>query len=895
MMDAHHDRGRRIYRVLLRVFPRWYRERFGAEMEETFVLLLRRGRDEGGVRGAGKAWVAGAWDALSRGLSARLGGAPGVRPEDFRSVGSQRKRDLSGTMAGILGDVRYGVRALLRRPLFALTVVLTLGLGIGANSSVFTVVDGFLFTPLPYEEPEELVTIWAENPVLGWNRTDVSPANAWDYRQRARSLEDLAVYYNDAMNLTGDGPPELVSAVRVSFNVLDLLGRSPVRGRGFAESEMGEGRDRVIILSDAFWRRRFGGDPEVLESTVTLDGEVRTVIGIMGPEFRFLDQPFDVLLPQDLHPNLAPRDGHYGEVVARMAEGVGLEEVRAELQALAHQLQQEHPETNTDWTVEVVSTHSEMVGPAARQASVVFLVAVAFVLVMVCVNLGNLLLARGASRGREMAIRSALGAGRGRVVRQLLTESLVMAVLGGGLGLLLSFWGYRAIVAGLPSTIPPVFRFGLDGSVLAFTGGVTCLAALLFGVVPALRASRFEPETLRDGGRGGRSRGVTRFGSFLVVAQTAMAAVLLVGGTLLMKSIAGMRSQDLGFDPAGVLTLRLAPPASAYPGQAELDLFWEQVLEEVRGLPSVEAAGTTQSHPLMGSNWGRTIQVAGEDVDRTVRLTYASPGLFDALGVRVEVGRALREADGGGGPMVAVVNRTFVQRYLGEDVDPLDAALSQGAETLPPVPIVGVIQDLVERSVDDPPEPSLYLPASAGALRTRSLVLRTGGPPAEAAGAVQEAVWRVDPDVPVFQVETMEALIRRRIGGYAVLGYLMGFFAGLSLLLGAVGIYGVTAYAAGRRAQEIGLRLAVGAERGDVIRMVVTQGTRRALAGLVLGLGLSLLVTGGLGSVLVGVDPRDPSTFLGVALLLAAVSLLGLWIPARRAASVDPVRALSSD
>jgi predicted permease len=897
-MKSVGDRTRSLYRALLGAFPRRHRERHGEEMADTFLALLRLEKARAGHWGVARAWCMGVWDALVQGSRMRIGmmrgrGISGSRWE--HGDPDNQKRGVGDMIWDVWGDIRFGVRALVRRPVFAATVVLTLAVGIGANTSVFTVVNGILFTPLPYENPEELVHIWAANPPLGWDHTDVSPANQWDYRARSRSLEDLAVYYSDDMNLTGDGPPELVSGLRVTFNILELLGREPALGRGFVESEMGEGRDDVVILSDGFWMRRFGGDPDAMGSTISLDGKPRTVIGILAPDFRFLDRPFDVLLPQDLHPAMASRGGHYAEAVGRLAEGVTLEDARTELQALAVQLQDEYPDTNEGWTVEVVSTHDEMVGDMARQASMVLLVAVGFVLLMVCVNLANLLLARGSSRVREMAVRSALGAGRLRVVRQLLTESLLMAAVGGGLGLAFSSWGYRAIVAGLPSNIPPVFQFGIDGRVLAFTVLVTCLAALLFGVVPALRTVGSGENALRDGGRGGKSRSSTRFGSALVVLQTAMAVVLLVGGGLLMRSIAGMRAQDFGFDPDHVLTMRLAPPSSDYPEVSDLELFWERVEQEVGALPAVEAVGTTQSHPLMGSNWGRTFQLAGDDAERTARVTYASGGLFDALRFRVVAGRPLRDTDGVEEPMAVVVNQTFVNRYLGEDADPLSASLSQGSDTLPAVPIVGVLHDVVERGVDEPPEPAVYLPASSGALRTRSLVVRTAGPPEDAVSMVQEAVWDVDPDIPLFQVETMEALVDRRIGAFAILGYLMAIFALLSLLLGAVGIYGVTAYAAGQRTSEIGLRLAVGAERGDVVRMVVAQGGRRSLIGLVLGLGLAFFVTRAMGSVLVGVHPRDPATFIGVALVLGVVSLLGLWLPARRASAVDPVEALASE
>jgi predicted permease len=447
----------------------------------------------------------------------------------------------------------------------------------------------------------------------------------------------------------------------------------------------------------------------------------------------------------------------------------------------------------------------------------------------------------------------------------------------------------------MPPDWPLVFQFGLDRTVVGFTAVVTLVATLLFGLAPALRSGRVGATALRDGGRSGRSVGSARFGSALVILQTAMAVVLLVGGGLLMKSISGMRHRDLGFEPRNVLTLRLAPPATEYPEDGTLQAFWNGVEDRVAEIPGVVAVGSTQSHPLMGSNWGRTVRVAGQEGDRTVRLTYLTPGIFGALGLRLVTGRPIRSTDDADAPLVAVVNETFVQRYLGEDRDPLASYLEAGSDTLPPVPIVGVVEDVVERGIDRPREPALYLSVAQAEARTRSLVIRTAGSPEDWVEPIQEAVWSLDPKLPLFQIETMEDLVDRRVGGFAVIANLMGIFALLSLFLGALGIYGVTAFSAGRRTAEIGVRLAMGAERRDVIRMVVLEGARRAGVGLALGLVLAFAVAGALRGILVGVEPRDPVIFGGVTVVLAGVAFLGLWLPARRASAVDPVEALAAE
>jgi predicted permease len=798
----------------------------------------------------------------------------------------------------VWSDIRYAVRALVRRPVFAATVILTLALGIGANASVFTVVNGFMFTPLPYAHPDRLVSLTSANPELGWSDTDVGPHDVWDWKTRARSLEDAAVFYSDGLNMTGQGQPELVHGVRTSPNLLRVLGRQPALGRDFTDDEYGDDH-RVALLSDGFWQRHFGRGDQVLGSVLTLDGNAYTVVGILPPDFQFLDyeERPDVYLPLTGRPDKDPRGGHYADAVGRLAEGSTVAEARSELNAIADQLASEHPETNKGWKVEVTSTHRKLVGPIAMRASVVLMVAVLFVLLMACVNVANLLMARGEGRARELAVRTALGAGRARVVRQLLTESSVLALVGGGLGLVLAIWGYRGIAAGLPAQLPPVFHWGMDARVLLFTTALTVGSALVFGLVPALRVTRGAFQALRDGGRGGRSRRSGRMGGALVVAQTALALVLLVGGGLLMKSLARMRTQDFGFDPDHVLTVRIAPPHATYDNDAKVRSFWDAVEAKARALPGVVAVGTTQSHPLMGSNWGNTVRISGqEELERRVRTTYVSPGLFDALRFRIVQGRGITQRDGPDAPPAVVVNEAFVRQYLPPDQNALDQSLlvdDDGGSTS--IPIVGVVHNVVERGVDSPPEPSVYVSLAQRVVATRSLVIRTAGPPVDAVPEIQQAVWAVDPAIPLYDIQTMKSLVDERLGGFRVIGYLMATFAVLSLILGAVGIYGVTAYAAGQRTGEIGVRLAMGAERHDVVRMVVVQGGRRTLVGLALGLGLATLLSGMLGTILVDVDPRDPATFLGVTVILAVISLLGLYVPARRASRVDPVRALAAE
>ncbi len=851
-------------------------------MEEALLSLMTMELQNDGALGAARVWGGAVWDSCIGGLAARA------------SMRRERRGEGGNVMDTMRTDLAYAVRSLQRRPVFAAAAVLTMALGIGANTSVFTVVDGFMLTPLPYDDPEELVAIWAAHPERGWSGTDVSHADALEWRARSTTLADLTVFDEDGFNLTGGDVPELVSALRVTPNFLSVLGRTPTLGRDFRPGEMGEGVDRVVILNDGFWERRFARDPDVLGSVLTLDGEPVTIIGILPADFLFHDGRPDVLRPFAFDAASAPRGNHSASAVARLADGATVELARSELAEIARRLEAEFPE-NEGWTVEVYGLHEDVVGDVASQASIILMSAVGFILLMACVNVANLLLARAGGRRREIAVRVALGAGRGRVVRQLLTESAVLACLGGVLGSVGATWGYRAIVAALPSTMPPVFQFDIDGSVLGYTAAITLGSAILFGLAPALRASRQDVDALRDGGRSGRSRAGNRFGSALVVLQTAMSAVLLVGGGLLVKSVAEMRNRDLGFDPTDVVAMRVDLPTTEYDSDASARAYWTDVTQRVREVPGVVEAGTVQSAPLEGSNWGRSIRIAGnaDDRDRTVRLTLASPGFFEALGYRLAKGRGFDDGDGDFGPRVAVVNEAFVERYLAPNDDPLTTRVTSGTEWS--AQVVGVVENAIERAVDRPHEPAMYLPIDQADVRSRTLVVRTSGSPLSVVPAIQEAAWSVDADIPLHSIRTMEDLVDDRIGGFAVLGNLMGVFALLSLLLGAIGIYGVTAYATAQRTGEIGLRLAMGADRGDVVRMVIHEGGRRAAVGLVVGLGLAVLLGSGMAGVLVGVSPRDPWVFGTVTVMLIMVSFVGLYIPARNASRVDPMEALTTE
>jgi predicted permease len=621
---------------------------------------------------------------------------------------------------------------------------------------------------------------------------------------------------------------------------------------------------------------------------VALDERAHTIVGVLPEDFRFLDEAPDVLTAWSADPSAAPRGAHDREALARLLPGVTAPAATEAVRDVARSLQAEHPGSNEGWLASVEPVRDFVLGDVARQASLVLAAAVGFLMLMACANVANLLLARAGARQSEMAVRVALGAGRGRLVRQLLTESVVLALIGGLAGLAVAEWGRRFIVAGMPENLPPVFDFSLDARVLAYAAALTLGSVAVFGLVPALRTARPAPR-LRAGHRVG---GGGRLAGALVVGQTALAVVLLVAGSVLVRSVVAMASQDFGWDADRVLYVRVTPPESRYRAGAELTDLYRAVEERLEALPGVEGVGAIQSAPLQGSNWGTTILLPGSDQDRPARVGYVSPGYFEAMGIDLVAGRGPHDGDGPDGARVVVVNEAFVRGYL-PGVEPVGATVLESDGDA--VQVVGVVADHVERGIDRATEPALYRPLAQNPVRSRTLVVRAAGDPGAAVAAVREAVWSVDGELAVWDARTLADVVTMRVGGFRLIAELMGAFAVLALVLAAVGIYGVTAHGVGQRRHEIGVRMALGADRTGVRRMVVAQGMRRSALGLVLGAALALPLAGALGGLTVGVDPRDPRVFGLVLATLAGVALLASWLPARRASGVDPVRALAAE
>ncbi|MEE8584687.1 MAG: ABC transporter permease [Acidobacteriota bacterium] len=711
-------RAATIYRNLLRLYPRKFRARYAHEMELSFLDLLEQQKGLMGWPGWWLVWLGALADLLSQSTAQRLRSL-GRKMTHHRkpSVAPERKE----RMETFFSDLRFAVRTLLRRPVFTLTAVITLALGIGANSTIFSVVNGLLLRPFPYADSDRLVRIWSENPSRGWSRTDVSMSDAWEWRRRTSSFEDLAVWDRKSYNWTGGDRPERLAASRVSTNIFDLLGVQPVLGRNFTQQDGQQASQPVAILNDGFWQQRFGARGDVLGESLILDGEVYTVVGVMPPGFDFPDIRPSLWIPIRADLLSLSHANHSNLAIARLAPGVSVEQAQQDVAQAAAQLEQEFPGSNQGFSARVVTLREDLVGPIGFQASAVLMGAVGFVLLIACANVANLLLSRSSSRRHEMAVRSALGAGRGRVVRQLLTESIVLALLGGALGVALAFAWLPLIVSSFPSNLPPLFSFAVDHRVLAFTLVLAAGTAVLFGLAPALRLTRPGASGLQEGGRSGRAqRG--RLGGLLVMAEIALALVLMVGGTVLMRSVIQMWQRDLGFNPHNVLTMSITLPSAKYSGAAEILAFFDQALEKVRALPGVRSAGLMRNLPLAGSNTVGTFRIVGRqdaasgtgDGKISGRYASLSPGFLKTVQARLLTGRLVSPQDRRDSPPVVVVNQTLVKGYFGE-ADPLSQYLDLGGKE--PALVIGVIGDLYERSLMVEPRPSVYQPATQSTSR----------------------------------------------------------------------------------------------------------------------------------------------------------------------------------
>jgi predicted permease len=816
-------------------------------------------------------------------------------------------------METLLHDIRYSLRRLGKSPVFSAIVVITLALGIGANTAIFSAVNGILLRPLPYLEPDRLVTINHFYPTLNDLKAPVSAPGFRDYQERSRSFASMSVRTGWNANLTGVGEPVRLRGARVTGRYFTTLGIPPLVGRAIQAGEDSLGRDHVVVLSHGLWLRQFGGERGVVGRRLSLNGESYQVVGVMPKEFRdFFDRNAEIWAPLSFTPDQLADGGRtteYLDLTARLKGGVPVGQASNEMRALAEQLKQEFPGSYApnSWTLTVTPLAGLAAGDI-RPALLVLLGAVGFVLLIACANVANLLLARAAGRSREIAVRIALGATRERLVRQLLTESVLLSLGGGAIGLLLAWAGVRALVALKGANLPRAEEIGIDGAVMGFTLLVSLLTGLLFGLAPALHFSGGDLHShLKEGARGATSdRGSERVRRGLVVAELALALTLLTGAGLLAKSFARLQNVDPGFDPERVLTFNLALPAAKYPSDTTQIAFFDAVLPRIAQVPGVQTVGATSVLPFGGGWSTASFEIEGYQQPEGQPSPWGdfravSPGFFETMRIPLLKGRVLNDGDRMGSPPVVVIDDEFVRRYwprenpIGKRITfgpPAGAADTSSREW---IEIVGVVGHTKHEGLAAEPRIQYYLPYRQVGMPMLTIAARTAGRPESYVNAIRDAVRSVDPDQPVAGVHNMEELLEQSVGQRKLAMLLLSLFSGIALLLASVGIYGVMSYSVTQRSREIGVRIALGADRGVVLGMVLRQGMRLALAGVALGLLAAFGLTRLIASQLYDVRPTDPVTFVLVATLLTAVALMANLVPALRATRVDPAVVLRDE
>lgn len=797
-------------------------------------------------------------------------------------------------------DLRYAGRQLAKSPGFTLIAVLTLALGVGATTSIFSVVHGVLLRPLPFPEPNQLVRVYPLSDE--GNPSAFSVLNYLDWRKQSRTIAAASLLQNGSVNLTGTGgEPERLTGAWVSPEFFSVLRAPLLAGRGFAPGEDRPEASHVVVLSEELWQRRFGGDRNLVGQTVNLDGERYTVIGI-ATRTRW-PTTVDLWLPFELNEDtLAPdnRGAIYLAAVARLAPGVSLEKARAETQAIASRLAAQYPESNTGYRMDVVDMQEFMTGDV-RLPLLVLLGAVLSVLLIACVNVANLLLVRATGRETELAIRTALGAGRARLVRQLLTESVVLSLVGGAAGVVLAVWATRALVALAPERTPRLQEVGVNASVLLFTLAVSLVTGLLFGLAPALRASRPDlAGMLKEGARGSKGRGATFARSALVVAETAMAVVLLAGAGLLLRSFGELVRVDPGFNPENAIVFNLAPPDAKYQEDAQLRVLANSLMEQMERLPGVVAAGASAfGRPLDDSDFMISFNVEGRPEPKpgeepAMRVAMVTTGYFKALGLPLARGRFFTDQDRNGSEPVAILTEAAVREFFPNE-DPIGKrvvlgwtsnGVNRGGR------VVGVIRDFKQSTLDSEADPQIFLPYDQAPLGYFSVIVRSTADLGTVAAAARSAIQQVDPDLPLYELQTLEDVVSSSVAQQRFYMLLLGGFAAVALIMAAIGMYGVIAYGVSQRSQEIGVRMALGATRGGVVGMVIRQGIVLAVVGAVAGLVCALFATRGMQSLLFGVSAGDPAIYAGVACVLVLVAALASYLPARRAARTEPQIAL---
>jgi putative ABC transport system permease protein len=879
----------RLARALLTLLlPREEREFVIGDLEETFAARIASGTSAGKAR----RWY---WRTALSSIGTLRGPDPAERQPTFE------KRKGDGVMRNLIRDARYGVRLLLRRPGVTLVAIVTLALGIGANTAIFTVTHALLLKPLPYDHPDQLVFVNENNLSRGWTSFSVSPANFLDWRAQSRSFQGLAAYGGRAFNYVGGETPERLRGLSGTAGFLEMLGGTPTIGRGFRPEEFEPGKGFVVIISQGLWQRAFGGRPDVLDKTISLNGQPYTVVGVMHPDWRFGGRDIAVFTPRAIDSDESQaRGAHYLNVIGRLKPDVSIEQAGVEFNGIASRLDQQYPQTNKGWGVVVRSLQEVAVGNV-RPMLLVLLGAVGLVLLVACANLANMHLARATVRAREMALRTAIGAGRGRIVQQLLTESLVLALIGGSLGLLVAYLATTSLVATYPNLLPRSSDIRIDPVVLAFTLGLSMLTAILFGLAPAISAARTDLiETLKETVRAGGSPFRRWLRSALVVTEVALAIVLLVGAGLLLRSFQKLGHVAPGFAIDQRLSVTTLLPLPKYKDPARMVDFYDRAMTRLRALPGVESVALTSTVPISGNDEiysiafeGRPPLPPGQGVSAIYYLV--SPGYFATMAIPVLKGRVFTDDDRDGTPRVAVVNDVFVRLHYPNE-DPIGKRIRMGRNSDLVREIVGVVATVKHYGLADKDQAQMYEPFAQYPNTGMNFLLKTSLDPLSLTASVRREIQNVDPEQPVAATTSLAQMVADSTALSRVQTLLLGVFAGIALLLAAVGLYGVMAYSVSQRTQEIGIRMALGAHRGSVLMMVLRQALLLTGAGLVIGLAgaiaLGRVLSSTLEPLLFQVEPSDVVTLATVPVVLVVVALVAALIPARRATQVDPIQAL---
>ncbi|MEJ2335669.1 MAG: ABC transporter permease [Gemmatimonadales bacterium] len=792
-------------------------------------------------------------------------------------------------------DLRYALRSLRRGGLLIGVAVLSLGIGVGSVTTIFSAVDVFMLRPLPYPESQDLISLYTTNQERGWTQVSFSVPDFLDFRERGLTME-VAASTGAAFNLSEGDRPERIQGRRLSWNFLQVLGVRPALGRAFTPDEEVVGQHRAAIISHGLWQRRFGGDPDMLGTDLHLDGEPYRIVGVMPTDFWFGSIFDDVWVPLAISGD-ERRGSHFLSVLARVGPTFTRELARDETERVAAQLASEFPETNTGNGARIVTLHEDIFNEGFKVGTSISMLAVIFLLLIACANVANLLLTHAAGREREMAVRSALGAGRWRIVRQLLTEALILSFAGGALGILMSVFGIRWLVSLMPSWFPRVNEIGLDARALLFTTAIVILSALLVGIAPAIQGARSGmADSLKEGGRGGTGARGSRLRKALVVGEISLALALLISSALLVQAFINVRLADRGFDESDILAFRIALPRQEYPDTASVVVFHQELTQRLASLPGVTGVGATTILPSQGSS-GTYYSLPADDIvtDQDRRVTDwldITPGYFEAMDVPIVRGRGFETTDRAGNRDVIVINEALAERHW-PDENPIGREVvfsSHGSE------VVGVAANTgVSGTSTTAQRPMVYFPVYQNDDRALGYLVESDMPPESLSEAVRAEVKAVDPDIPAYSIRPLTDIVDESLGGDTIMAKIMSAVAAIALVLALAGVYGVMGYSVAQRRRELGIRMALGAQDGDVVRMILRQGTILAVIGTAFGVGLAFGVARGVSFFLYGVSAFEPATYgiMAAALLIAA--LVATFFPARRATRVDPVEALRAD